>query len=147
IKTWRSCPPLSPDIPRARQKRRPVPWRKPEHRLKWVTFHSFRHTWATWMRRYAKATIDDLVDSNNWKDRRSAARYVHAAAEGGRSKQACRARLAGTRAGRADRSLSCEGRSLASGGRITRSSLGAVGGITSMGCLSYSVIGAPDTPS
>jgi integrase len=59
--------------------RRPVPWREPEHRLKWVTFHTFRHTWASWMRRYAKATLDDLVDSGNWKDRRSAARYVHAA--------------------------------------------------------------------
>lgn len=62
-------------------KRRPVPWREPENRLKWVTFHTWRHTWATWMRRYGKATIDDLVDSNNWKDRRSAARYVHAVAD------------------------------------------------------------------
>lgn len=63
-------------------KRRPIGWREPDHRLKWVTFHSFRHGWATWMRRYGKATVDDLVDSGNWKDRRSALRYVHAAAEG-----------------------------------------------------------------
>jgi integrase len=66
----------------AHPRRRPVPWREPDHRLKWATFHTFRHTWASWMRRYAKATVDDLVDSNNWKDRRSAARYVHAAADG-----------------------------------------------------------------
>lgn len=63
-------------------RRRPVPWREPQHRLKWVTFHTFRHTWATWMRRYAKATLDDLVDSGNWLDRKSAARYVHAVADG-----------------------------------------------------------------
>lgn len=62
-------------------KRRPVPWREPQHRLKWATFHTFRHTWATWMRRYGKATIDDLVDSNNWRDRKSAAIYVHAVAD------------------------------------------------------------------
>jgi len=59
-----------------------VGWRQPPNRLQWVTFHIWRHTWATWMRRYGGATIDDLVDSGNWKDRRSAARYVHAVAEG-----------------------------------------------------------------
>lgn len=63
-------------------RRRPIGWREPQHRLKWVTFHSFRHTWATWMRRYGKATVDDLVDSKNWSDRRSAAIYIHAVAEG-----------------------------------------------------------------
>ena len=59
-----------------------IGWRQPPNRLQWVTFHIWRHTWATWMRRYGGATIDDLVDSGNWKTRRSAARYVHAAAEG-----------------------------------------------------------------
>jgi len=49
--------------------------------LNFVNFHTFRHTWATWMRRYGGATLDDLIDSRNWSDRRSAARYVHAAAE------------------------------------------------------------------
>jgi integrase len=61
--------------------RRPQGWRAPAYRLAWVNFHSFRHTWATWMRQHG-ATVDDLVDSRNWRDRRSAGRYVHAAAEG-----------------------------------------------------------------
>lgn len=60
---------------------RPRRWRPPLNRLSWVTFHSWRHTWASWMRRYGGATLDDLADSGNWKDRRSAARYVHAAPE------------------------------------------------------------------
>jgi integrase len=58
--------------------RRPTPWKEPPNRLKWVTFHIWRHTWATWMRKYAGATVDDLVDTHNWKDPRSARRYVHA---------------------------------------------------------------------
>ena len=32
--------------------RRPTGWRPPENHLAWVNFHTFRHTWATWMRRY-----------------------------------------------------------------------------------------------
>src|SRR6516225_1681347 len=32
--------------------RRPVGWYEPTNRLEWVTFHSFRHTWATWMRQH-----------------------------------------------------------------------------------------------
>jgi integrase len=62
--------------------RRPTPWKEPPNRLKWVTFHIWRHTWATWMRKYAGATVDDLVDTHNWKDRRSAQRYVHATFDG-----------------------------------------------------------------
>ena len=61
--------------------RRPTGWRPPDYRLAWANFHTFRHTWATWMRQ-SGATVDDLIDSRNWKDRRSASRYVHAAAEG-----------------------------------------------------------------
>jgi integrase len=52
-------------------------WRVPPHRLKWVNFHTFRHTWATWMRRYGGADVDALVATGNWRDRRSAARYSH----------------------------------------------------------------------
>lgn len=62
---------------------RPEPgWRPPRHRLSYVTFHIWRHTWATWMRRFGGATRDDLADSGNWKDPRSANRYVHAAPAG-----------------------------------------------------------------
>jgi integrase len=54
--------------------RRPTGWRQPPNRPQWVTFHTFRHTWATRMRRYGHATTEDLANSGNWKRRRSAAR-------------------------------------------------------------------------
>lgn len=49
----------------------------PPYRLSWVTFHTFRHTWASWMRRYAKVDLQGLVATGNWRDARSAARYAH----------------------------------------------------------------------
>lgn len=58
-------------------KRRPVPWKKPKFRLDFVGFHTFRHTWATWMRRYAGADVQGLVATKNWRDERSARRYAH----------------------------------------------------------------------
>lgn len=61
-------------------KRRPTPWKKPKFRLAFVTFHTFRHTWSTWMRRYGGADIQGLVATGNWKDPRSAARYSHVVA-------------------------------------------------------------------
>jgi len=60
--------------------RRPVGWRQPPNRLEWVNFHTFRHTWATWMRRYGGADVKDLVATDNWRDERSASRYSHAVA-------------------------------------------------------------------
>lgn len=42
-----------------------------------ITPHTFRHTWATWMRRYAKLDIKGLVDTGAWKDAKSASRYAH----------------------------------------------------------------------
>jgi integrase len=59
--------------------RRPTGWKAPPNRLAWVNFHSFRHTFATWMRR-AGADVEGLVATGNWRDRRSAARYAHAVA-------------------------------------------------------------------
>jgi integrase len=58
--------------------RRPVGWREPPNRLDWVTFHSFRHTWATWMR-HAGTDIQGLVATGNWRSARAAQRYAHAA--------------------------------------------------------------------
>jgi len=60
--------------------RRPIGWRPPENRLAWVNFHSFRHTWATWMRRYGGLDAKGLVATGNWRDERSASRYSHAVA-------------------------------------------------------------------
>jgi len=42
-----------------------------------VTFHTLCHTYGTWMRRYAKLDLDGLVETQRWKDRASAAKYVH----------------------------------------------------------------------
>lgn len=57
--------------------RRPTGWRPPEYRLSFVGFHTFRHTWSTWMRRYGGADIQGLVATGNWRDPQSAARYSH----------------------------------------------------------------------
>lgn len=45
--------------------------------LAWVTFHSFCHTWATWMRRYGKLDTKGLVATGRWTDPKSASRYEH----------------------------------------------------------------------
>jgi integrase len=57
--------------------RRPTGWKKPKFRLAYVTFHVFRHTWATWMRRYGGADVQGLAATKNWRDPRSAQRYSH----------------------------------------------------------------------
>ena len=41
-------------------------------------FHILRHTYATWMRRFAGMSVDDLGDLGIWKDPKSARRYAHA---------------------------------------------------------------------
>ena len=56
--------------------RRPTGWTQPPNRLAWVNFHTFRHTFATWMRR-AGTDVQGLVATGNWRDARSAARYAH----------------------------------------------------------------------
>jgi integrase len=56
--------------------RRPIGWRPPANRLAWANFHTFRHTFATWMRR-AGTDVQGLVATGNWRDQRSAARYAH----------------------------------------------------------------------
>lgn len=52
----------------------------PPYRYSWVTFHTFCHTWATWMRRFGGTDIQGLVATGRWRDPRSAARYTHTAA-------------------------------------------------------------------
>lgn len=66
--------------PRRHKKETKLERRIPPHRLSWVGFHSFRHTWATWMRRYGKLDVQGLQATGNWRDPRSAARYAHVAA-------------------------------------------------------------------
>lgn len=57
--------------------RPPKGWREPSNRLDWVTFHIWRHTWATWMRQ-AGSDVKGLVATGNWRNERSASRYAHA---------------------------------------------------------------------
>ena len=58
--------------------RRPKGWRQPPNRLTWVNFKTFRHTWATWMRIYGGLDAIGLRATDNWRDPRSTARYMHA---------------------------------------------------------------------
>lgn len=51
----------------------------PSYRYDWVTFHTFCHTWATWMRRFGGADLQALVATGRWRDERSAKRYTHVA--------------------------------------------------------------------
>jgi integrase len=53
--------------------------RIPPHRLSWVGFHTFCHTWATWMRRYGGVDLQGLQATGRWRDPRSAKRYAHVA--------------------------------------------------------------------
>lgn len=45
-----------------------------------TAFHVLRHTWATWMRRYAGLDTRGLVGTGAWADAKSAARYEHVVA-------------------------------------------------------------------
>ncbi len=51
--------------------------KSPPHRLRWVNFHVFRHTFATWFRQYGGGDIQGLVATGNWRDRKNAERYTH----------------------------------------------------------------------
>jgi hypothetical protein len=42
-----------------------------------AAFHIFRHTYGTWLRRYAGMDTRGLVGTGAWKDRKSAERYTH----------------------------------------------------------------------
>lgn len=68
-----SCPVRRPTDPKKK-------WRPPPYRLSWANFHSFCHTWATWMRRYGGADVQGLVETKRWRDPKSAARYTHVVA-------------------------------------------------------------------
>ncbi|UFS77175.1 site-specific integrase [Tardiphaga sp. 37S4] len=52
----------------------------PPYRFSWVTFHTFCHTWATWMRMFGGADVQGLVSTGRWRDERSAKRYTHTVA-------------------------------------------------------------------
>ena len=49
----------------------------PSHELSFVNFHTFCHTYGTWMRRYAGRDTKGLVGTGRWKSEQSAGRYAH----------------------------------------------------------------------
>lgn len=60
-------------------------WPKlPAYEFDFVSWHTFRRSYATWMRRYGSLDDKDLVDTGRWKTIESASRYaqtvVHEAA-------------------------------------------------------------------
>lgn len=48
--------------------------------LGWVSFHVLRHTYGTWMRRYAGLDTRGLVGTGRWADEDSVRRYTHVVA-------------------------------------------------------------------
>ena len=42
-----------------------------------TAFHVFRHTYATWMRRFGGLDTKVLLATGAWRDRKSADRYEH----------------------------------------------------------------------
>jgi len=45
--------------------------------VSFLTFHTFCHTWATWMRRYGGLDKTGLIATGRWRDEASVARYTH----------------------------------------------------------------------
>lgn len=45
--------------------------------LSWVSFHTFCHTYATWMRRYGGLDSRGLIGTGRWADLKSVMRYEH----------------------------------------------------------------------
>lgn len=76
---------LASGIAPPKRSRRGSKWPQlPPYEFDWVTWHTFRRTYATWMRRYGDSDDKDLVDTHRWKTIESASRYaqtvVHEAA-------------------------------------------------------------------
>jgi hypothetical protein len=53
------------------------PYWSPKYELDFVTFHTFCHTYGTWMGRYAGRDTKGLVGTDRWKSEQSASRYAH----------------------------------------------------------------------
>ena len=53
---------------------------RPKYELDWVNFHSFCHTYGTWMRRYGGLDVRGLVGTGRWDSIQSAERYAHVVA-------------------------------------------------------------------
>jgi integrase len=68
---------MASGLPKPKREKRGGQPIKQEHVLDWVNFHTFCHTYATWMRRYAGRDVKGLVGTGRWKSEQSASRYTH----------------------------------------------------------------------
>ena len=68
---------MASGLPKPKREKRSGQPIKQAHDLDWVNFHTFCHTYATWMRRYAGRDTKGLVGTGRWKSEQSASRYAH----------------------------------------------------------------------
>jgi integrase len=68
---------MASGLPKPKREKRSGQPIKQAHPLDWVNFHTFCHTYATWMRRYAGRDTKGLVGTGRWKSEQSASRYAH----------------------------------------------------------------------
>jgi integrase len=68
---------LASGLPKPKREKRSGQPIKTPHDLDWVNFHTFCHTYATWMRRYAGLDTKGLVGTGRWRSEQSASRYAH----------------------------------------------------------------------
>jgi integrase len=66
-----------PKPPRVKRGKQPP---RPKYELDWVNFHTFCHTYGTWMRRYGGLDVRGLVGTGRWDSMQSAERYAHVVA-------------------------------------------------------------------
>lgn len=68
---------MASGLPKPKREKRSGQPIKQLHELDWVNFHTFCHTYATWMRRYGGRDTKGLVATGRWKSEQSASRYAH----------------------------------------------------------------------
>jgi integrase len=68
---------IASGLRRPKRTKRSGPLIRQAHGLDWVNFHTFCHTYATWMRRYAGRDTKGLVATGRWRSEQSASRYAH----------------------------------------------------------------------
>jgi integrase len=74
-----SC--IASGIEAPKRAKRGSQWPKlPPYEFEWVTWHTFRRTYATWMRRYGGLDDKDLTDTSRWRSIESASRYAQTVA-------------------------------------------------------------------
>jgi integrase len=76
FKLIQACAIASGIAPPKRAKRGSIWPNLPPYEFDWVSWHTFRRSYATWMRRYGGLDDKDLVDTRRWRGIESASRYA-----------------------------------------------------------------------